>query len=80
MKISANDQIIYRIDEIDACVVEEFDKMTSDERAYFAKEEADALIMSPNVEFKSLPLSLHYEFLGPNETYPVIVNADLNSA
>jgi len=30
------------------------------------------------VELKPLPLNLRYEFLGPNSTYPVIVNASLN--
>ncbi|CAM8966103.1 unnamed protein product [Rhodiola kirilowii] len=30
------------------------------------------------VEMKSLHASLRYEFLGPNSTYPVIVNASLN--
>ncbi|CAM8999027.1 unnamed protein product [Rhodiola kirilowii] len=29
------------------------------------------------VELKPLPVSLRYEFLGPNSTYPVIVNASL---
>ncbi|XP_020259787.1 uncharacterized protein LOC109836335 [Asparagus officinalis] len=33
---------------------------------------------TPNVELKPLPSSLRYEFLGPNSTYPVIVNACLN--
>ena len=30
------------------------------------------------MELKSLPSNLRYEFLGPNSTYPVIVNASLN--
>jgi hypothetical protein len=30
---------------------------------------------APKVELKPLPPSLRYEFLGPNSTYPVIVNA-----
>ncbi|CAM8906109.1 unnamed protein product [Rhodiola kirilowii] len=32
---------------------------------------------SCKVELKPLPASLRYEFLGPNSTYPVIVNASL---
>ena len=33
---------------------------------------------APKVELKPLPSNLRYEFLGPNSTYPVIVNASLN--
>ncbi|CAM8895881.1 unnamed protein product [Rhodiola kirilowii] len=33
---------------------------------------------SCGVELKALPTSLRYEFLGPNSTHPVIVNASLN--
>ncbi|XP_020250927.1 uncharacterized protein LOC109828314 [Asparagus officinalis] len=33
---------------------------------------------APKVELKPLPSSLRYEFLGPDFTYPVIVNACLN--
>ena len=33
----------------------------------------------PKVELKPLPSSLRYEFLRPNSTYPVIVNASLNA-
>lgn len=32
----------------------------------------------PKLELKPLPSTLRYEFLGPNSTYPVIVNAKLN--
>jgi len=35
---------------------------------------------APKVELKTLPKGLRYAFLGPNSTYPVIVNADLNNA
>ncbi|XP_078166211.1 uncharacterized protein LOC144560859 [Carex rostrata] len=34
----------------------------------------------PKVELKPLPSTLRYAFLGPNETYPVIVNADLSES
>jgi len=34
---------------------------------------------APEVELKSLPSSLKYEFLGPKSTYVVIVNANLNA-
>lgn len=32
----------------------------------------------PEVELKPLPSSLKYAYLGPNSTYPVIVNAELD--
>ena len=35
---------------------------------------------APEIELKPLPSSLRYEFLGPNSTYPVIVNAILNAS
>jgi hypothetical protein len=41
---------------------------TSDERS-------DAAL---TVELKSLPATLRYKFLGPNDTYPVIVNVNPN--
>ena len=34
---------------------------------------------TPKLELKPLPSSLRYEFLGPNSTYPVIVNANLSA-
>jgi len=34
---------------------------------------------NPKAELKPLPSSLRYEFLGPNSTYPIIVNASLNA-
>ena len=34
---------------------------------------------APKVEMKQLPPDLKYAFLGPNSTYPIIVNANLNS-
>src|SRR5690606_30513292 len=37
-------------------------------------------LKAPKVELKSLPKGLRYAFLGPNSTYHVIVNADLNNA
>jgi len=33
---------------------------------------------APKVQLKPLPPNLRYEFIGPNSTYPVIVNASLN--
>ena len=33
---------------------------------------------APKVELKTLPLSLRYAFLGPNSTYPITVNIELN--
>src|SRR5215469_14612063 len=38
------------------------------------KEEA---IVTPKVEFKTLPSNLRYAFLNSNSTYPVIINAEL---
>ena len=35
--------------------------------------------MPPQVDLNSLPSSLKYAYLGENETYPVIVNAELNN-
>jgi len=34
---------------------------------------------APKVELKSPPSSLRYKFLGPNSTYPMIVNTSLNA-
>jgi len=33
---------------------------------------------APKVELKPLPPNLRYEFLVPNSTYPIIMNASLN--
>jgi hypothetical protein len=33
---------------------------------------------TPKVELKPLPATLRYEFLSPNESYPVIINANFN--
>jgi len=35
---------------------------------------------TPEVELKHLPSSLSYEFVGPNSTYRVIVNANLSAS
>ncbi|MBW1279491.1 hypothetical protein KYD79_27355, partial [Escherichia coli] len=35
---------------------------------------------TPKIELKPLPTGLRYALLGPNSTYPVIVNASLNNA
>jgi len=37
-------------------------------------------VQAPEVELKPLPSPLKYEFLGPNFTYAVIVNASLNAS
>ncbi|CAM8925908.1 unnamed protein product [Rhodiola kirilowii] len=47
------------------------------EGADVADAAGDASKESCKVELKPLPASLRYEFLGPNSTYPVIVNASL---
>ncbi|KAL1190749.1 RNA-directed DNA polymerase-like protein [Cardamine amara subsp. amara] len=36
-------------------------------------------LKAPQHELKALPAGLKYAFLGPNSTYPVIVNAELNN-
>jgi len=36
-------------------------------------------LKAPKIELKSLPTGLMYAFLGPNSTYPVIVNSELNN-
>ena len=41
------------------------------------KEEPVDLPILPSPELKPLPESLKYTFLGPNSTYPVIINASL---
>ena len=33
---------------------------------------------APKVELKQLPPDLSYAFLGPNSTYPIIINEQLN--
>ena len=35
-------------------------------------------LRGPKVELKQLSLGLKYAFLGPNSTYPVIINSGLN--
>ncbi|CAM8959042.1 unnamed protein product [Rhodiola kirilowii] len=42
-----------------------------------AKQNTDSGKEPCKVELKPLPASLRYEFLGPNSTYPVIVNVSL---
>ncbi|KAF8107321.1 hypothetical protein N665_0123s0012 [Sinapis alba] len=36
-------------------------------------------LRAPKVELKTRPAGLRYAFLGPNSTYPVIINAELNN-
>ncbi|XP_013745801.1 uncharacterized protein LOC106448465 [Brassica napus] len=36
-------------------------------------------LKAPKIELKSFPAGLRYAFLGPNSTYPVIVNSELNN-
>ena len=36
-------------------------------------------LKAPKIELKSLSTGLMYAFLGPNSTYPVIVNSELNN-
>ena len=36
-------------------------------------------LKAPKIELKSFPTGLRYAFLGPNSTYPVIVNSELNN-
>ncbi|CAM8886387.1 unnamed protein product [Rhodiola kirilowii] len=43
------------------------------------KTKSDKGKESCSVELKALPTSLRYEFLGPNSTLPIIVNASLNN-
>ncbi|CAM8975388.1 unnamed protein product [Rhodiola kirilowii] len=45
--------------------------------AVAAEQNTDSGKEPCKVELKPLPVSLRYEFLGPNSTYPVIVNASL---
>ncbi|XP_056697718.1 uncharacterized protein [Spinacia oleracea] len=43
-----------------------------------ALDEAEIGKESPKVELKPLPSSLRYAFLGPNSSYPVIINSSLD--
>ena len=36
-------------------------------------------LKAPKIELKSLPAGPRYAFLGPNSTYPVMVNSELNN-
>jgi hypothetical protein len=72
LEFSSNDQIIYKIDEIDTYMTKEFEKMTCDEKVYLAEEDTDTLTKSPNIKLKLLSSFLHYKFLGPDETYPLM--------
>ncbi|CAA7054032.1 unnamed protein product [Microthlaspi erraticum] len=36
-------------------------------------------LSAPKVELKELPVGLRYAFLGPNNTYPVIINSNLSN-
>ncbi|XP_013650512.1 uncharacterized protein LOC106355038 [Brassica napus] len=36
-------------------------------------------LKAPMIELKSLPAGIRYAFLGPNSTYPVIMNSELNN-
>ncbi|KAF8090126.1 hypothetical protein N665_0485s0001 [Sinapis alba] len=36
-------------------------------------------LKAPKMELKTLPAGLRYAFLGPNSTYPVIINVELNN-
>jgi hypothetical protein len=44
----------------------------------FAETSDKSLDNAPKVELKPLPAALCYEYLGPDETYPVIINTELN--
>lgn len=45
------------------------------------KQDGEDKPETPKVELKPLPPTLRYEFMGPNSTYPVIINAnELNAA
>ena len=48
--------------------------LVTDDMPSFDEERA------PKVELKPLPSSLRNEFLGPNSTYPMIVNASLSAS
>jgi hypothetical protein len=44
------------------------------------KEEEAAVPEPPKKELKPLPDNLKYKFLGPAETFPVIIASDLHTA
>ncbi|XP_039684977.1 uncharacterized protein [Medicago truncatula] len=64
----AYEELLNRIPPMEGLSVEE---LVKEEPALLPKE-------APKVELKPLPSNLRYEFLGPNSTYPVIVNASLD--
>ena len=90
LKYPSNDDSVCRIDTIDALVDDHLKDIVIDEsleRALAQLDDdshleevlaTDINLKEPNVELKPLPPSLRYEFLGPDETYPVIVSSALN--
>ncbi|XP_039687886.1 uncharacterized protein [Medicago truncatula] len=64
----AYEELLNRTPPMEGLSVEE---LVKEEPALLPKE-------APKVELKPLPSNLRYEFLGPNSTYPVIVNASLD--
>lgn len=64
----AYEELLNRTPPMEGLSVEE---LVKEEPALLPKE-------APKVELKTLPSNLRYAFLGPNSTYPVIVNASLD--
>ncbi|XP_074314796.1 uncharacterized protein LOC141650910 [Silene latifolia] len=60
---------------MEATIEEDPDKEFESLRRNGKKEERS---MPPQVELKPLPSTLKHAFLGPNDTYPIIVNSALN--
>ncbi|XP_020266173.1 uncharacterized protein LOC109841631 [Asparagus officinalis] len=87
MKLPLTDKVCYMVDVINKCTHEQLANHYSVDP--LKKCLLESLMLEPKsstreedkvrkVELQPLPSSLRYEFLGPNSTYPVIVNACLN--
>ncbi|XP_042410060.1 uncharacterized protein LOC121999439, partial [Zingiber officinale] len=60
---------------------EDLEEGSQDEEIKLIEQEPTVLkIVSPQLELKPLPSTLKYEFLGPNSTFPIIINASLTES
>ncbi len=71
-----NQEITVQADEQDEQNKTNQDAVETAESFHLPPEIPDEV---PKLDLKPLPSSLRYEFLGDNKTYPVIVNAALDS-
>ena len=38
-----------------------------------------SIVETPKIELKTLPEGLRYVFLGPSDTFPIIISSELNA-